>query len=76
MVLIFAQWLGLVPAGGYVPFATDPAKHLLLLSMPAGTIALALWAVVVRMTRASVLEVLERDYVRTARAKGIAAAAS
>lgn len=70
-ILIFAQNLGLVPAGGYVPLAVDPVQHLTLLMMPATTIALSLWAVIVRMTRASVLEVLERDFVRTARAKGV-----
>lgn len=70
-ILIFAQNLGLVPAGGYVPQAVDPVQHLTLLMMPATTIALSLWAVIVRMTRASVLEVLERDFVRTARAKGV-----
>ncbi|TFF27207.1 ABC transporter permease [Jiella endophytica] len=71
VILIFAQELRLVPAGGYVPFAVDPARHILLLLMPAGTVALALWAVVARMSRGSVLDVLERDYVRTARAKGL-----
>ena len=40
--------------------------------MPAATIALPLTAVMIRMTRASVLEVLEKDHVRTARAKGLA----
>jgi peptide/nickel transport system permease protein len=42
-----------------------------LLLMPAGTIAIGLGAVVFRMTRSSVLEVLERDYVRAAHAKGL-----
>ncbi|WP_102224583.1 ABC transporter permease [Acidimangrovimonas sediminis] len=71
LILLFAQKLGWISAGGYVPFAQDPLRHLALLLMPAGTIALSLWAIVVRMTRASVLEVLERDFVRTARAKGL-----
>jgi peptide/nickel transport system permease protein len=70
-ILLFAQVLGLVPAGGYVPFAQDPLRHLVLLLMPAATIAISLGAMVVRMTRSSVLEVLEQDYVRTARAKGL-----
>ncbi|HTI84562.1 MAG TPA: ABC transporter permease [Acetobacteraceae bacterium] len=70
-VLLFAQWLRIVPAGGYVPFARAPGQHLLLLSMPAMTIALGLAATVFRMTRASVLDVSMRDYVRTARAKGL-----
>jgi peptide/nickel transport system permease protein len=74
LVLIFAQILRLVPAGGYVPFAQSPGQHLLLLTMPAMTIALSLGAMVFRMTRTSVLDVSMRDYVRTARAQGLAPA--
>jgi peptide/nickel transport system permease protein len=70
-ILIFAQKLRLVPAGGYVPFSRDPLQHLILLLMPASTIAVGLGAVVFRMTRSSVLEVLGRDYVRAAHAKGL-----
>jgi peptide/nickel transport system permease protein len=70
-ILIFAQKLRLVPAGGFVPFGRNPMQHLMLLAMPAGTIALGLGAIVFRMTRSSVLEVLGRDYVRTAQAKGL-----
>jgi peptide/nickel transport system permease protein len=72
LVLIFAQWLHWVPAGGYVPLARDPVRHLTLLAMPALTIGLGLAATVFRMTRAAVLDVAQRDYVRTARAKGVA----
>lgn len=71
VILIFAQELQLLPAGGFVSFSQDPVGHLQLLLLPAGTVGLALWAVVTRMSRASVLEVLQRDYVRTARAKGL-----
>jgi peptide/nickel transport system permease protein len=71
MVMLFAQWLRWVPAGGYVPLARDPVQHLLLLAMPAAAIGLGLAAVVFRMTRAAVLDVMLRDYVRTARAKGV-----
>jgi peptide/nickel transport system permease protein len=71
LVLVLAQWLRLVPAGGYVPFARAPGQHLLLLAMPAVTIALGLAATIFRMTRAAVLDVSTRDYVRTARAKGL-----
>jgi peptide/nickel transport system permease protein len=70
-VMVFAQWLRWVPAGGFVPFARDPLRHLAVLAMPAGTIAVGLSAVMFRMTRASVLDVMLRDYVRTARAKGV-----
>ena len=70
-ILVFAQYLRLVPAGGFVPFAQDPAQHLTLLMMPAGTIAVGLSAIMFRVTRSAVLEVTVRDYVRTARAKGL-----
>jgi peptide/nickel transport system permease protein len=70
-ILLFAQKLRWVPAGGYVPFARDPLQHLLVLAMPAATIAVGLAAVVFRMTRSAVLETLGRDHVRAARARGI-----
>lgn len=72
MVLIFAQELRWAPAGGYVPFAQAPLRHLGLLAMPASTIALGLAAILFRMTRAAVLDVSMRDYIRTARGKGVA----
>jgi peptide/nickel transport system permease protein len=75
MVLVFAQMLRVVPAGGYVAFSDNPWLHMKLLAMPAMTIALHLAPVVFRITRASVLDVASRDYVRTARAKGLAARA-
>ncbi|WP_146589377.1 ABC transporter permease [Puniceibacterium confluentis] len=71
VILIFAQQLRILPAGGFVPFSEDPVQHLKLLMLPAGTVALSLWAVITRMSRATVLEVLQRDHVRTARAKGL-----
>ena len=71
VILLFAQQLRWLPAGGFVPFSEDPVEHLKLLLLPAGTVGLALLAVITRMSRASVLEVLQRDYVRTARAKGL-----
>lgn len=71
LVLVLAQMLRLMPAGGYVPFVQNPLQHLTLLALPALAIAKGLAAVVFRMTRASVLDALSRDYVRTARAKGI-----
>jgi peptide/nickel transport system permease protein len=71
LVLLFAQWLRWMPAGGYVPLATDPWRHLTMLSLPALAIAKGVIAVVFRMTRAAVLDALARDYVRTARAKGL-----
>lgn len=71
LVLLFAQTLRWMPAGGYVPLAQAPGRHLQLLAMPAATIAAGLFATVFRMTRAAVLDVSWRDYVRTAQAKGL-----
>lgn len=70
-VLVFAQGLRLVPAGGYVPFTQNPLQHLVLLTMPACTIALGLWAILFRTARSAVLEMLGRDFVRAAHAKGL-----
>ena len=71
LVLIFAQHLHWVSAGGYVPFGQDPFRHLGLVAMPALTIGIGLAAVVFRMTRTSVLDISQQDFIRTARAKGL-----
>jgi peptide/nickel transport system permease protein len=71
LVLLFALKLRWVPAGGFVPFHVSPQQHLVALLMPAVTIAVGFSAVVIRMTRATVLDVLQQDWVRTARAKGL-----
>ena len=63
LIVIFAFWLPWLPVGG----VGSPA-HLVL---PAVTLALPSVAMIARMTRSSVLEVLREDYVRTARAKGV-----
>ena len=71
LVLLMAQTLRLMPAGGYTPFAQDPVLHLKLLTLPAIAIGKGLAAVLFRMTRASMLDALAHDYVRTAQAKGL-----
>jgi peptide/nickel transport system permease protein len=71
LVLLFAQTLRIMPAGGFVAFSQDPAQHLKLLTLPAIAIAKGLAAVLFRMTRAAMLDALANDYVRTARAKGL-----
>lgn len=70
-VLLFALVLRLVPAGGFVPFSVDPVAHITLLLMPSAAIAVGFSAVIIRMTRSTVLDVMEQDWVRTARAKGL-----
>jgi peptide/nickel transport system permease protein len=63
LIVVFAFWLPLLPVGG-----VGSPSHLVL---PAVTLALPSIAMIARMTRSSVLEVLREDYVRTARAKGV-----
>lgn len=55
---------------GFVPFAEDPAMNLRLMALPALLLALSVGAVFARYTRGTVIDALEQDYVRTARAKG------
>lgn len=71
LVLVFAQELHWVSAGGFVPPSQSLGRHFALLAMPAATIAFGLYSIVFRMTRTAVLDVSQRDYVRTARAKGL-----
>ncbi|MEJ0018819.1 MAG: ABC transporter permease [Acetobacteraceae bacterium] len=70
LIFVLARQLRWVSTGGYVPFATDPIDHFKLLALPTIAVGLGLGAVVLRMTRAAVLDTLMRDYVRTARSKG------
>jgi peptide/nickel transport system permease protein len=73
LMVLVSMRLGLLPAMGMYSAAgsrdwRDLAAHLVL---PAVTLALPSVAVVARLTRASVLEMLSEDYIRTARAKGV-----
>jgi ABC-type dipeptide/oligopeptide/nickel transport system permease component len=63
LMLVFAVWLGWLPVSGM----GSPAAIIL----PALTLGLGLSAILTRMTRTSLLEVLNEDYIRTARAKGL-----
>jgi peptide/nickel transport system permease protein len=59
------------PSSGFVAFATHPLDAVYHLALPALTLGVALAAGSMRMTRASMLEVLPHDYIRTAHAKGL-----
>ena len=63
LIVVFSLWLNWLPVGG-----AGSLNHLVL---PAVTLALPSVAMIARMTRAAVLDVLREDYVRTARAKGV-----
>lgn len=71
LVLVFSLALGWLPSSGFVSFADDPVQHLLSLILPSLTIGLNFMGVVARMTRASLSDVMSRDYVKLARAKGL-----
>jgi peptide/nickel transport system permease protein len=70
-VLVFGIRLNILPGTGYVAPSEDLVGHLKRLILPSLTLALLMSAIVIRMTRSSLLEVLGEDYVRTARAKGL-----
>jgi peptide/nickel transport system permease protein len=72
LIYIFAIELRWLPVQGYKPIAGGVGPWLLHLVLPTVTLGLAYVALIARMTRASVLEVLEEDYIRTAKAKGVA----
>lgn len=71
LILLFAVTLQWLPAGGFHPWQTDPLKALRSLLLPALSLGLVRAAVLTRMTRSSMLEVLGEDYIRTARSKGL-----
>ncbi|CUJ43784.1 ABC transporter permease [Achromobacter xylosoxidans] len=71
LVLLFSLALGWLPSSGFVPFSDDPLQHCLALILPSLTIGLNFMGVVARMTRASLADVMGRDYVKLAHAKGM-----
>jgi peptide/nickel transport system permease protein len=70
-ILVFSVYLGILPPSGRVPLLEDPARALPLLVMPTLTLGLPIAMGQMRFVRASLLEVLNQDYIRTARAKGL-----
>ncbi len=71
LILVFAVQLGWLPTFGYKSLSGGFFTWLRYMVMPVFTISLSQVALVSRMTRAAMLQVLEEDYVRTARAKGL-----
>ena len=72
LILLFSVHLGLLPASGYVSPTEGLGQNLLTMIMPAFVLGNAIAAVMMRHTRSAMLQVLGMDYVRTARAKGLA----
>ena len=71
LIILFAVVLGWMPPGGRGDFSRDPLTALKFIALPAITLALPAAMNLSRLTKASVLEVLYEDYVRTAWAKGL-----
>ncbi|MEZ4498209.1 MAG: ABC transporter permease [Thermomicrobiales bacterium] len=72
LILLFSYKLKWLPPVGYKEFMDDPVQNLRSMILPAISLSLPLAAVMMRNTRSAVLEVLNQDYVRVARAKGLA----
>lgn len=71
LVLVVALELGLLPATGYIPFADDPLEWLQRLILPSLTLGVGIAAELTRQVRGAMIDVLSRDYIQTARAKGL-----
>jgi peptide/nickel transport system permease protein len=72
LAFLFATTLKWLPVQGFVPLEQGVDAWLRNLILPAVTLSLVYTAIIGRVTRASMLEVLSEDYIRTARAKGVA----
>jgi len=72
LAYVFALWLDWVPVQGYTPIEQGIGPWFANLILPAIALGLIYMALIARITRATMLEVLSQDYVRTARAKGVA----
>lgn len=71
MIYVFAVSLGWLPTGGFVPIEESVTGWLRSMAMPALALGFSQTGLIARITRATMLEVLRQDYVRTARAKGM-----
>ncbi len=71
LVYLFAVWLRWVPAGGFPGWGAGLGPALKALALPAVALALPQAAILARVTRSALVEVLGEDFIRTARAKGL-----
>jgi peptide/nickel transport system permease protein len=70
-IYFFAVRLGWLPAAGYVSIFQDPVAGLRYMVLPAFSLGFNQSALIARISRSCMLEVLQQDYIRTARAKGL-----
>ncbi len=71
LILVFSLLLGVLPSSGYASPLTAPLDSLQYLALPSLTLGAGMAALIARMTRAAMLEELGKEYVQTARAKGL-----
>jgi peptide/nickel transport system permease protein len=71
LILLVSVNLGWLPPSGYVPLTEDVWQSLATTIMPAFVLGNAIAAILMRHTRGAMLSVLDQDYIRTARAKGL-----
>jgi peptide/nickel transport system permease protein len=72
LFLTFGLWLGWLPVQGYVPLSESVSENLRHLLLPTIALGVARTAILTRLVRASMLEVIRQEYVTTARSKGLA----
>lgn len=70
LIILFSLHLGWLPSSGYMDISRNMPEHFRRLILPAFTLGFGLAASIARMTRSSMLEILNRDFVRALRAKG------
>ena len=73
LIYLFSIQLGWLPVQGYTPIAEGVVSWLRHLILPSIALGLAYVALIARITRTAMLDVLSEDYIRTARAKGVSA---
>ena len=71
LILCFSVWLGWLPVQGYASLSEGFAPFIEHLVLPSIALGLIYGALIARITRAAMLEVLSQDYIRTAQAKGL-----
>jgi len=71
LIYLFAVGLNVLPATGWIPFAEDPGANLRSFVLPALTLAIAEWPVLMRVLRSDMIATLQEDYIAMAKAKGL-----
>lgn len=70
LIILFSLRLSILPPSGFVPISLDPIENLRLMILPVLCVGLSVTAIVLRQTRATMIQTISQDFVRTARAKG------